>query len=189
MPIGNFLYELNILTQTEIEQFVNLGKNKTIAKNDFFIKEGQVCNNIAFVNSGTLRTFYYSGKGDEITYCLTFPGSFMTAYSSLITQKPSYVNIQAMTDAELLIIPKAELEKLEKSSRNWLLFSKTIAERYFVTLENRLFTLQHESAEKRYKDLVNNRPDYIRQIPLKYLASYLGITQRHLSRIRREIAF
>jgi CRP-like cAMP-binding protein len=63
-----------------------------------------------------------------------------------------------------------------------------MAEQEYLKLEKRVFMLQKEKAERKYQDLLENHPDYLKHIPLNYLASYLGITQRHLSRIRKEIA-
>lgn len=75
------------------------------------------------------------------------------------------------------------------STENWLKFSRFVAEQSYIEMENRLIALQMESAKKRYIDLLNFNPDYFQNVPLKYLASYLGITQRHLSRLRKEISF
>ncbi|MEO0334198.1 MAG: Crp/Fnr family transcriptional regulator, partial [Bacteroidota bacterium] len=83
--------------------------------------------------------------------------------------------------------PKEKIVALEKSSTNWLWLFKHLAEQEYIKMEKRIFLLQQESAEKRYEDLLKNRPNYLHTIPLNYLASYLGISQRHLSRIRRSI--
>ena len=80
-----------------------------------------------------------------------------------------------------------EILKLEQSSTNWLKFFKLIAEQEYIKMEKRVFLLQKESAEKKYKDLLLNQPEYLQSIPLNFLSSYLGITQRHLSRIRKAI--
>jgi len=66
---------------------------------------------------------------------------------------------------------------------------KVVAEQQYIELEKRIFKLQKDNASKRYADLIKHQPEYILKIPLQYLASYLGITQRHLSRIRKEISF
>ena len=79
--------------------------------------------------------------------------------------------------------------ELMNSTENWLKFSRFVAEQSYIEMENRLIALQMESAKKRYIDLLNFNPDYFQNVPLKYLASYLGITQRHLSRLRKEISF
>ena len=74
------------------------------------------------------------------------------------------------------------------SSTNWLKFSRFVAEQSYIEMENRLLAIQMEPAKKRYEDLIENHPDYLQNVPLKYLASFLGITQRHLSRLRKEIS-
>ena len=88
-----------------------------------------------------------------------------------------------MTNADIVSIPRQEVLRLERASNNWLRLTKTLAEQEYLKKEQRVFLLK-ESAEQRYKDLLHHHPEYLRQIPLQHLASYLGITQRHLSRIR-----
>lgn len=180
-----YLAAFNLLTDEEIENFAQMMRPRRLKKGDFFVKEGTTCNEIAFVVSGSLRSFYYSTNSDEITYCLTFQNSFMTAYSSLILGTKTNENIEALTDVELLVLTKDQLHQLESSSVNSLRFSKLMAEREYIKLEQRIFLLQKETAETRYFDLVKNHPEYIQSVPLIHLASYLGITQRHLSRIRK----
>ena len=153
-----------------------------------FIREGETCKSVAFVLSGILRSYYTSDKGDDITYCITFPQNFMTAYSSYLTNEPTQENIQAITPTELLIIPKEKTEALVSKNSNWIFFLKVIAEQQYIELEKRTFQLLGNNATKRYADLLKNQPNYLKSIPLQYLASYLGVSQRHLSRIRKEIA-
>jgi CRP-like cAMP-binding protein len=98
-------------------------------------------------------------------------------------------NMQAISDAELLIIKKDKIQKLTDENPNWIKFLKIIAEQEYLELEKRFFQLQRDTASQRYQSLLENQPNYIQDISLQYLASYLGITQRHLSRIRKEISF
>lgn len=184
-----FLQSYNILTDIEIDDFLYLSTYKVFKKGDYFIKEGETCKEVAFVLTGSLRSYYTSDKDEEITYCITFPNSLMTAYSSYLTAQPTMENIQAITKAELLIIPKDKFEKLVQQNPNWIYFLKTIAEQQYIELEKRIFQLQKGDATKRYADLIKNQPEYIQKIPLQYLASYLGISQRHLSRIRKGVIF
>ena len=88
----------------------------------------------------------------------------------------------------MLTISRDDIFKLERSSTNWLRFFKFIAEQEYIKMEKRIFILQKESAEKRDQDLIRNQPEYLQVIPLNYLSSYLGITQRYLSRIRKSIS-
>ncbi len=184
-----FLENFNVLTDVEIEYFLSKVKKKYLRKADYFIHQGEVCNEVAIIISGSLRSYYISDEGVEITYCITFPVNFMTAYSSLITRDRTEENIQAITPVELLVISKDMIDDFASKSQNWMKFLKIIAEYQYIALEKRIFQLQKTNALQRYKDLLLHQPEYLQQIPLQYLASYLGVTQRHLSRIRKQVFF
>ncbi|MDN3620182.1 Crp/Fnr family transcriptional regulator [Polaribacter undariae] len=183
----NYLQTFNILTDNEIDLFESKVQNIKLKKGGFFIKENRISKEVAFVVSGLFRSFYYSSSEEEVTYCFTFSNSFVSAYSSFLSQTKTIENIQALTDIELLTISREDILMLEKSSTNWLKFFKLITEQEYIKMEKRVLLLQKESAEKKYTDLLINHPEYLQVIPLNFLASYLGITQRHLSRIRKTI--
>ncbi|QXP62111.1 Crp/Fnr family transcriptional regulator [Polaribacter sp. HaHaR_3_91] len=183
----NYLRTFNLLTEHEIDLLESKVQNIKLKKGDFFIKENRVSKEVAFVVSGLFRSFYYSSSEEEVTYCFTFSNSFVSAYSSFLSQTKTIENIQALTDIELLTISREDILILEKSSTNWLKFFKLITEQEYIKMEKRVLLLQKESAEKKYTDLLINHPEYLQSIPLNFLASYLGITQRHLSRIRKTI--
>ena len=182
-----YLKQYNLFTDSEINEFISLATISTIKKGDFFIKNDEICTTLSFVNFGIFRSFYYSNNDEEITYCFTFPNSLLVAYSSFITQNKSEENLQALTDSEIISISKKELENLAESNNKWLNFLKIIAEKEYVELEKWIFNHQKSNAQKRYVDLIHSNPQFVQQIPLHYIASYLGITQRHLSRIRASI--
>lgn len=183
----SYLESFGILTKNEINAFDNLVIPKKLKKEEFYIKEGKISRDISFVRSGLLRSFYYNSQGEEITYCFTFSNSFITAYSSFLTQTKTSEYIQALTDVELYSVSREQILNLQKNSVNWLQLFKRLAEQEYIKMEKRIFLLQKETAEKRYEDLLENKSNYLQHIPLNYLASYLGITQRHLSRIRKSI--
>ena len=187
--IKNYLKSFNVLTDDEIENLILVTTKRDLNKADYFVRQGETCKEVAFVLSGTFRSYYISDKGEEITYCITFPNNLMTAYSSFITGQSTAENIQAITPIELLIIPKNKIDELAINNQNWVKFLKIVAEQQYIELEKRIFQLQKNNAEQRYGELIKNQPEYVQNIPLQYLASYLGITQRHLSRIRRKISF
>ncbi|WP_422091789.1 Crp/Fnr family transcriptional regulator [Tenacibaculum ovolyticum] len=182
-----YLQSFNLFNETEINDFLDLTKTITLKKGDTFIEQDKICNTIAFVKSGVFRSFYYSNNDEDITYCFTFPNKLLMAYSSFITGGKSEENIQALTDAEIISIPKETIESLAKVNRNWLEFLKIVAEKEYVELEKWIFNHQKDKAQQRYSDLITKQPKFIQQIPLQYIASYLGITQRHLSRIRSSL--
>ncbi len=183
------LQSFNVLSEKEIEEFITKASKKQLKKNEFFISEGDLCKEVAFIRKGILRSYYISDAGEEITYCITFPNQLMTAYSAFITGEKSAENMQAITPVELLIISKSNIQEMAENSPNWMKFLKIIAEQQYVELEKRVFQFQKNKAVQRYIDLINNHPEYVQNIPVQYLASYLGISHRHLSRIRREISF
>lgn len=183
----NHLLSFNLLSATAIELLVAKAKPRTLKKGDFFITEGKFCNEVAFIKSGILRSYYTSKAAEEFTYCITFPDQFMTAYSSLITGAPSQENIQAMSAVELLVLKKSELDAWAEENVNGIKLLKTIAEQQYIHLEKRVFMYQKDTAKERYLALFESHPEYIKQIPMQYLASFLAITPRHLSRLRKEV--
>lgn len=187
--LNSFLLSFNFLEQEDIDELIASASFRKLDKADYFIREGEICREVAFVTSGIFRSFYLSATNDEITYCILFPNVLITAYSSYITGNPSAESIQAVSAAELIVIPREKIAQLSASNIRWIKFEKMIAELQYLELERRVFQLQKEKAAERYRDLLTNYPNYIKHIPLQYVASYLGITQRHLSRIRKEIYF
>ena len=185
----SYFKSFNILTEDEIEDFIELSATRNLKKADYFIQEGETCKDVAFVLSGTLRSYYVTDKGEEITYCIIFPNNLITAYSSFITGQSTPENIQAISAVELMVVRKDTIDDLALKNPNWVKFLKVVAEQQYVELEKRIFQLQKSNAAQRYSDLLKNQPAYVQHIPLQYLSSYLGITQRHLSRIRKEISF
>lgn len=183
----DYLRSFNFLTESEIEMGFQYATVRKMNKSERFISAGETCKSVAFINSGIFRSFYISDKGEEMTYCINFPGIFTTAYSSYISGMPTVEYIEAVSAAEVLVISKIDIEKLATESYNWLCFLKVVAEQQYLELEQRIFQLQKDSAKQRYLNMLERHPEYIRHIPLQYLASYLGITQRHLSRLRNEL--
>lgn len=186
VEIFQYLFQLD---QEECQLLSSLITHRKLKKGDYLISENQVCNEIVFVKSGILRSFFINSKEDEITNCFTFENEFMTAFSSFITQSPTDENIQAITDCELEVIDKEAVEKLFSSSFRWADIGRKIAESEVVNLHNRIASLQKKSSAERYETLFVNHQKYIQFIPLIYLASYLGVSTRHLSRIRQAVVF
>lgn len=187
--IRAYFKSLELFTDAEIDEIVQHGQLVTYNKGDYFLKEGEVSKSLAFINSGLFRSYYHDRSGNEITYCFSFPRSFTVAYTSYVLQEPSDIYIQALSPATLFVLPKISLDQFQQQNTNWLLFQKQMIDRYFMALERRVFEHQRENAENRYANLLKKHPEYIQQVPLQYIASYLGITLRHLSRIRAKTSF
>jgi len=185
MP-ADFFRQFGILTEQEIKEAQSLFSFRELRRNDYFAREGEPCREIAYVQSGLFRSYYPDAKGSDTTFCFRFQGEMIASYSSFITGLPGNETIQALTPARLQVISREAINRLADKSVNWVRVLKVIAETEYVELEKRVLQLQKNNASQRYQELIQTQPAYINDIPLQYLASYLGITQRHLSRIRRE---
>ncbi|MCC7245143.1 MAG: Crp/Fnr family transcriptional regulator [Saprospiraceae bacterium] len=180
----HFLMELNLLDFSELEKIKELVSTKIIRKGDYLIRKGSVCKEIVWIKSGILRSFYINTDGVEITNCLAFDNELMAAFSSFITQHPTEENIQAIVDSEIEVLTKDQLNTLYTESTQWQTIGRILTEYQYVQLEQRIVSFQKYTAKQRYEELLANHAHYIQNVPLQYLATYLGMTPRHLSRLR-----
>ncbi len=140
-----------------------------------------------FIISGYIRLFYYDGSGNEVTSHINCPPGFITSYHAFIQQTPSEENMESITDCELLRISKLNLDKLYNESIVLKNFSIAIFEQSLVYNENRAKDLATLTAEQRYQKLIKNYPGILYNVPLQYIASFLGMKPESLSRIRKLI--
>jgi len=173
------------ISQTELNQLEDLITLRKLNKGELLLKENEVCNEIVFIKKGLLRSYFYNHQGDEITNCFAFENEFMASFSSFITQDIAEENIQALADTEFQVLSRESLEQLYQSNIRWQEIGRKLTEMEYVTLQKRMISFQKLSATQRYEELYKNHQKYLQLIPLQYLASYLGITPRHLSRIRK----
>lgn len=183
-----FLKQIAPITTEEFEKALPNFKEISLIKNSFFVQQDKVCRQIAFIQKGTLRTFYINENGEEITSCFCTENNFTTSYKSFILQEPSILSIQAMEDTELLVIDYEDLQKLFKESVVWQTIGRVIAEKQYIVMEQYASVLCNESAKEKYLRLLKEQPGILHKASINDIASYLGITRRTLSRIRKEIA-
>lgn len=179
--INNFIQ----LSDADISVFDKIIKYRAITKKELIAENGKVCQKILFINNGYFRFFHYDAKGNEITSDFYFAPTFITSYTSFITAAPSLVNVQAMTDTEAIEINKNDLELVYSNYPKFERLGRLIAQQVAINSEKHLFLLLNQTAEIRYKTLLQNNAQYVNTIPLQYIASYLGITQETLSRMRK----
>ncbi len=156
-----------------------------LAKGAFLITEGKVCKHIYFLEKGCLRG-YYNLDGKEITYWFAFEKNFVTSFFSFITGKACVENIQTIEDCTLWSISYEDLQLLYDRHPDIERLGRIMNERYYVMLEERFVSNHFKEAKERYDNLMNNAPHILQRVPLGYVASYLGITQETLSRIRNK---
>lgn len=161
-----------------------------IKKNDFTIQIGDHENYVYFIEKGILRSWTIcspSEPKEQITFWFTFPGEFACSYFSLKNDKPSYINIQALTNCTIWKLSKQDLSYLYDTSLNFNKIAKVFFEDILIRQVNREIQLLGLSCDNLYKELIDRQKELIKQIPLKYIASYIGITPQTLSQVRRKI--
>lgn len=183
----DFFKSFGFISDEELKSLDNLPTLRILKKGEFLSKEGDIANEIAFIKSGILRLFYTNSSGEEITGCLAFSNEILSAYSSFITQQASEENIQAVCDTEVSILTRENLEYLYQRNAVWQQVGRIIAEMHYVELTKKIISFQKDSAKERYNQLISKHPHYIQAIPQHQLASFLGITPRHLTRLRKEM--
>ena len=160
---------------------------KKLKKGELLVQPGDNTTFLAYVNKGAFRVYFINDKGDEITTWFSFQDMFVTDLLAYYKEIPAKFFVEAVEESEIFTIQKYQLEKLFTTHPEYREFGRNFAENGMVLIMERMIALQTKSAEERYKELLD-KPQFLQKIPLKYLATYLGITDTSLSRIRKNIS-
>lgn len=156
-------------------------------KNRIIEEEEKIPKYLYFVVSGFVRLFHYNDKGDEITTHINCPPGFITSYTNFVNQNKSEENLECITECELLRITKADLDLLIHQSPAFKDFSFLVFQQSLSYNEKRARDLATLTAEKRYLKLITENPEILHNVPMQYIASFLGMNPKSLSRIRKQI--
>lgn len=164
----------------------NCFKQIILSKNELLLEEGKICRHLYFLEQGALRGFY-NLDGKEITYWFAFEGDFVTSFHSFTTQEPAVENIQLLEGSILWAISKETLSDLFNRFHEIERLVRIAYEKYYIRLEERFVNAQFKTAAERYEQLMQQTPHILERVPLGQIASYLGISQETLSRIRSRL--
>ena len=178
-----YFKEFNPLSKEAEQAIAEISDIITIKKNKDLQTIGHTCKTIYFITKGVARIYYFK-DGIDITEQFFFENNIIARIESLFTGKPSRKAIQILEDAEIIAINSTQLFKLYDTFPEIERLFRKIFEAAYVETVNRIEGIQFHSAEERYNALVNEAPNVLMRVPLKHVASYLGITQVSLSRIR-----
>lgn len=156
-------------------------------KNQVIEEEGKIPRYLYFVASGYVRLFHYNDKGDEVTTHINCPPGFITSYSNFINPDRANENLECITACTLLRITKNDLDTLIQQSTAFKDFSIWVFQQSLSYNETRAKELATLTGEERYQKLIDNYPQILHNVPLQYIASFLGMNPKSLSRIRKEI--
>lgn len=160
---------------------------KSLKKGDFLLKAGNICRQMAFIDSGYLR-MYDIADGKEITLWIGSAGKFITSLSSFVFESENFWNIQAVTDCTLYTINRQRHFELCKQQPKWLEFDNLLLAHSFALLEQSMFAQLHTTAQQRFENLLREQPALFNHVPLQHISSMLGITPESLSRLRKNLA-
>jgi len=160
--------------------------SENFTKNSIILRQGEVENYVSVIEEGAVR-FVIPGEESETTFGFSFQGHFFSAYDSFVFREPCKYQIETITDCKIWRITHEDLSNLFENTREGNAVGRRIAEQFFCGKQNRELSLLTQSAEERYYNLFKHQPQLIKEIPLKYIASYIGITPQALSRIRARV--
>lgn len=183
--LSGFIKSKIAVDNLDLEIILSHFKTRQVKKGQLILKRGQVAYQYYYINSGALR-FFFGEFEEQLTAWLVFQNEFFTEISSLNPQKPTRFNIEAIADTELLCIDMADMEKMYKQFPAWQEFGRITWEAMAVRMIDQILNFQTLSAEERYLRLIANSK-IAQTVPVKQIASYLGITPNALSRIRKNI--
>lgn len=175
------------VTEEELKTITSFFKPLTPKRNEILVSHGQTSQRMFFVGKGCLRIFFINEEGQDATRYLAFENNFATALVSFITDKPSLEFIQALEHTELLYITQKDFYHLLDVIPSWEKFYRHYLEIAYVTNTNRLMSFITMDAKERYRQLLNEKPDVVRRLPNKMVASYLNISQETLSRLKSKL--
>lgn len=156
----------------------------TLPRNELIFPMGSVAKHIFYIEKGLARMFYYNDAGKDITYEFFTEGNFATPSESFLEQKPSPYSIELLEDSDLRYVSQDGLNRLLDHFPELEKIKSHILAHFLFQANRRIVALQFQNAPQRYETLENTQGNIIQRAPLGHIASYLGITQETLSRIR-----
>lgn len=182
--VRNFVRQFNpSITDLELDYFSSKWSSKIVQKNQFLLQKGQFCQELVVIEKGCFKIFHQL-EDRQINVQFAFENMSVGEMHSFITQKPSKYSIQALEDAKVWLIKHNDLEELYRQFNSIQQFGLKLTEMILAECIERLTSFQFEEAHVRYQRIANNS-NYVNRIPLKDLASFLGLTPNSLSRLRR----
>ena len=157
-------------------------------KHDYLLKEGNICNEYLFLEKGFMRSYAFDTEGNEVTTDFYGSNSIVFEVASYIKRTPSQENIQALTECFGWKGHHTKLQELFQTIPEFRGFVRAVLVNSFVALKERTLSMITLTADKRYESLLKSKQEIIQNASVKHIASYLGVTDTSLSRIRKEIA-
>src|SRR5690554_219752 len=182
-----YILKFGRLNKQQIELVKNKASEMELAKDEYISEAGKIPRYVGFVIEGVFRFCYYNNKGEEITDYFIDENHFVTDYQNFEANMPASQYVQAVTDCKLLVFSKQDWDELLNTIVDWDRIVIKIVQKCLVEKIERRSPLVSEDATTRYLSFIQKFPNLANRVPLSFIASYIGITQQSLSRIRKDI--
>ncbi|MCH5597511.1 Crp/Fnr family transcriptional regulator [Niabella ginsengisoli] len=174
------------LTDKDWQFFSSKLIRQEFPKNHLLLKTGQTENYLSFIETGMIR-FYIPKDENDLTFAFAFDNNFVSGYDSFLTKTQSTYNIETLTKSILWRLTYNDLQDIYNQTEIGNIIGRQASEELFLKKSKREISLLKDTAEQRYRNLFIEQPHLLQHIPLKYIASYIGVTPQALSRIRNRI--
>ncbi|MGI4871100.1 MAG: Crp/Fnr family transcriptional regulator [Janthinobacterium lividum] len=179
-----FLQRANFITASQASDIAHSFTHKILHKNEFLLHAERVNDTYLFLDQGLLRAFVHDAEGNEVTTGFYSGGQVALEAPSFFTRTPSQQQMQALTDCEGWFVTHQQFNSLFHARPEFREFGRSVLVRSLAALQERMLDQIRETATSRYEKLMKASPEVLQHAPLKYIASYLGVTDTSLSRIR-----
>lgn len=174
------------ITEEELESFLNKTSIKTFKRQEIVSTPDSIPNNIFFINKGIIRVFITDSEGTEHTIHFALENQFIADYSNFIKQQPSFYTLQALEETEVVILPRKTIEWGYNNLTEGQKMGRLVAEYYFIYQDDRIKNTYTRTPKQRYDSITDIFSNIHNRVPQHMIASYLGITPIHLSRLKKE---
>jgi CRP-like cAMP-binding protein len=176
------------LDDEEKEFISSLAVSRTYQKGDYFLRPGQVCREVGFIEKGLIRHYLTKDSGEEATLHFGKENEFTCNYQSFLNHSVSQRGIQCLETSEILVISYDNLQKLYEGVREGEKFGRLACEQIYLQALDQITSIYGDEPEQRYLNFVNSYPDLQQRIPQYYISSFVGVKPPSLSRIRKRLS-
>ena len=188
MNLQEFISKFAPISYEKAELIASYFREEEYSKNTFLIREGSVSKKTYFIQEGIVRCYLHNKDGDEITTRFFSAPDFLNDYLSFFSKKPSEENYQTLSKCKVLTIDSVSSDHCFHTIPEFREWGRMLLTQNFVKMQQQMVSMHKDSAMDRYLNFLKSNVEVACEVPLKYIASYLGITKHSLSRIRKELA-
>jgi signal-transduction protein with cAMP-binding, CBS, and nucleotidyltransferase domain len=173
------------ITEDELNTFLSNASIKKFKRHEILNKPNSIPNEIFFINKGLIRVVILDNEGVEYTIHFALENQFIADYSNFMLKQPYIYNLQALEETEVIILPRSTIDWGYQNLTDGQKMGRLIAEYYFIYQDNRIKNMYLRTPKQRYDSIAEIFPNIHNRVPQHMIASYLGITPIHLSRLKK----